>query len=56
MQTLDFVNSVSDALEDCIKFFFLNNFSSSVQDEVRIWSHVVLNLQQMISRVFVEKL
>ena len=56
MQTLDLVNSVSDTLEDCIKFFFLNNFSSSVQDEIRIWSYIVLNLEQMISRVFVKRL
>ena len=48
VQTLDFVDSVSDVLEDVVESFFPGNFLSSVQDEVRVWSHVVLNLQETI--------
>jgi hypothetical protein len=54
VQTLDFVHSVSDTLEGVIEPFFPSNFLSRMQDEVRIWSHVVLNLQQTINRTFVE--
>lgn len=45
MQGLDFVYAVADALEQLVEAFFRAHLFRRVQDQHRIWRHIVIDLQ-----------